>query len=64
MKDKQLTLNTRKMLGFRLANVIIGNKKTLGVTTGAKLSVKIGAKLSVKIGSKIGAKIGAKVGRK
>ena len=44
MKDKQLTLNTRKMLGFRLADVFKGNKKTLGVTTGAKLSVKVGRK--------------------
>ena len=27
MKDKQLILNTRKMLGFRLADVFIGNKR-------------------------------------
>ncbi len=44
MKDKRLTLNTCKMLGFRLADVFKSNKKTLGVTTGAKLSVKVGSK--------------------
>ena len=44
MKDKQIILNTRKMLGFRLTDVFKGNKKTLGVTTGAKLSVKVGLK--------------------
>ncbi len=52
MKDKQLTLNTRKMLGFRLANVTISNKKTLGVTTGAKLSVQVDSKIGSKIGRK------------
>ena len=44
MKDKRLTLNTCKMLGFRLADVFKGNKKTLGVTKMAKLSVKPGRK--------------------
>jgi len=46
MKDKQIILNTRKMLGFRLADVFKGNKKTLGVTTGAILSAKVGNKPS------------------
>ena len=52
MKDKRLTLNTCKMLGFRLADVFKGNKKTLGVTTGAKLSVKVGNKQPPRINTR------------
>lgn len=40
MKYKQIILDTRKMLGFRLTDV----KHSLGVTTGVKLSVKLGSK--------------------
>jgi len=48
MKYKQIILDTRKMLGFRLTDV----KQSLGVTTGVKLSVKVGDKAGSKIGLK------------
>ncbi len=48
MKYKQIILDTRKMLGFRLTDV----KQSLGVTTGAKLSVKFGSKIGSKAGLK------------
>lgn len=48
MKYKQIILDTRKMLGFRLTDV----KHSLGVTTGVKLSVKLGGKIGNKAGSK------------
>ena len=56
MKYKQIILDTRKMLGFRLTDV----KQSLGVTTGVKLSVKVGGKAGAKIGSKTGSKRSAK----
>jgi len=66
MKYKQIILDTRKMLGFRLTDV----KQSLGVATGVKvggkpgkpqsLGITTGVKLSTKFGPKIGSKIGTK----
>ena len=48
MKYKQIILDTREMLGFRLTDV----KQSLGVTTGVKLSTKFGRKAGSKVGFK------------
>jgi len=62
MKYKQIILDTRKMLGFRLIDV----KQSLGVTTGVKIGGKTDIKqsLSVTTGVKLGVKLGRKAGSK
>jgi len=44
MKYKQIILDTRKMLGFRLTDV----KQSFGVTTGGKVGDKAGSKIGLK----------------